>query len=68
MLHHVWNGRLDLMVGDASGVDFTYEEGSDVRLRPDNWAMGFQPQDVDGDGDLDIVFGTEVASKVSRLD
>ncbi|HBE70532.1 MAG TPA: hypothetical protein DDW52_20495, partial [Planctomycetaceae bacterium] len=59
LFQHVWEGRLDLMVGDGNGVDFTYEEGSDSRIRADNWAMGFEPMDVDGDGDLDIVFGTE---------
>ncbi|MFN3188953.1 MAG: FG-GAP-like repeat-containing protein [Aureliella sp.] len=59
LFFHVWQGYLHLMVGDESGVDFTYEEGTEVRLRADNWALGFEPEDVDHDGDLDIVFGSE---------
>ncbi|MEM6471528.1 MAG: FG-GAP-like repeat-containing protein, partial [Planctomycetota bacterium] len=63
LLHHVWDGQLDLMVGDAGGINFTYQDGNEMDFRPDNWAMGYESMDVDEDGDLDIVFGAETGKR-----
>ncbi|QEF99058.1 tRNA(Glu)-specific nuclease WapA precursor [Stieleria maiorica] len=59
--HHVWESRIDLLIGDGNGIDFTHQQGSRSQGRPDNWTMDFEPMDVDGDGDLDIVHGVELA-------
>lgn len=54
---HTGENRLDLLVSDGSGVNFTHREGSAIAGTPDNYAGTDDPTDIDGDGDLDLIFG-----------
>lgn len=65
LYQHVWQGRLNLLVGDGSGVDFVHQEGTEYSGRPDNWATDHEPFDLDGDGDLDLVLTHETGSQIA---
>ncbi|WDQ16485.1 FG-GAP-like repeat-containing protein [Rhodopirellula sp. P2] len=65
LYYHVWEKRLDLYMGDETGIDFVFQEGSEVFSRTDNWATDHEPIDLDGDGDLDLVMGQEYSSQAS---
>ncbi|QDV25744.1 putative Ig domain-containing protein [Aureliella helgolandensis] len=48
---------LDVLVGDGSGIDFTYQPGPETDAWLSNYAGSDNPVDVDFDGDLDLIFG-----------
>ncbi|RMF41362.1 MAG: hypothetical protein D6753_09745, partial [Planctomycetota bacterium] len=52
--YHTWETRVNLLVGDSTGANFT-EQINPVISNIDNHAAGPSIADIDGDGDLDIV-------------
>ncbi|QDV25752.1 FG-GAP-like repeat-containing protein [Aureliella helgolandensis] len=63
---HVWDsGRLDLLIGDGSGVEFTHQPGPAINNDSDNYAGSDDPVDIDGDGDLDLIFGNAGGDQTS---
>ncbi len=57
-----WNSNVDMFVGDGSGTNFTYRAGASIHKFSGNIAGSDNPVDIDGDGDLDLIFGSILAS------
>ncbi|QEG23137.1 putative Ig domain-containing protein [Mariniblastus fucicola] len=60
-----WNGEFILLSGDGSGIDFGSEVVNDVDSTIANYAGSDSPVDIDGDGDLDLIFGVANSDYVS---
>ncbi|TWU41350.1 putative deoxyribonuclease RhsB [Novipirellula aureliae] len=54
---HRSTASLDVLLGDGSGIDFTYQPGPETDAWLSNYAGSDNPVDVDFDGDLDLIFG-----------
>ncbi|MEL7266617.1 MAG: VCBS repeat-containing protein, partial [Planctomycetota bacterium] len=68
ILHmNTWNERFELYEGTGDGINFNHRTVATVDTNGGNASGGFQPTDIDNDGDLDIVFGDSSSNQTSTF-
>jgi hypothetical protein len=55
--------RVDLFVGDGTGLNYTHQVGGNIFRQSGNLAGSDSPADIDGDGDLDIILANNFNSQ-----